>query len=121
MKHQTNAVVAAARNSLTEAYGKLKAIATATATDTPGTDIAKISRKRSKPDKHGHGKGKENTRAGRMLSKSITSPNALIGQSPQRECYVDCEKTHKDARFYTKSHGKEAQVSHHGLPRWQSV
>ncbi|GJR42616.1 hypothetical protein Tco_1310719 [Tanacetum coccineum] len=23
-----------------------------------GTDIAKISRKRSKPDKHGHGKGK---------------------------------------------------------------
>ncbi|GJX57206.1 hypothetical protein Tco_0287103 [Tanacetum coccineum] len=35
----------------------------------PGTDIAKISRKRSKPDNHGHGKGKENTRAGRMLSK----------------------------------------------------
>ncbi|GJV71487.1 reverse transcriptase domain-containing protein [Tanacetum coccineum] len=33
------------------------------------TDIAKIIRKRSKPDKHGHGKGKENTRAGRMLSK----------------------------------------------------
>ncbi|GJS29195.1 reverse transcriptase domain-containing protein [Tanacetum coccineum] len=34
-----------------------------------GTDIAKISRKRSKPDNHGHGNGKENTRAGRMLSK----------------------------------------------------
>ncbi|GJW87093.1 hypothetical protein Tco_0162433 [Tanacetum coccineum] len=33
------------------------------------TDIAKISRKRSKPGNHGHGKGKENTRAGRMLSK----------------------------------------------------
>ncbi|GKD51574.1 hypothetical protein Tco_1280550, partial [Tanacetum coccineum] len=32
------------------------------------TDIAKLIRKRSKPDKHGHGKGKENTRAGRMLS-----------------------------------------------------
>ncbi|GJW69643.1 retrovirus-related pol polyprotein from transposon TNT 1-94 [Tanacetum coccineum] len=34
-----------------------------------GTDIAKISRKRSKPDNHGHGNGKDNTRAGRMLSK----------------------------------------------------
>ncbi|GKD43715.1 hypothetical protein Tco_1268360, partial [Tanacetum coccineum] len=32
------------------------------------TDIAKISRK-SKPDNHEHGNGKENTRAGRMLSK----------------------------------------------------
>ncbi|GKE57092.1 hypothetical protein Tco_1496277, partial [Tanacetum coccineum] len=85
------------------------------------TDIAKISRKRLKPDNHGHENGIECAKDGRMLSKSITSPNALIGQSPQRECYVDCEKTHKDARFYTKSHGKEAQVSHHGLPRWQSV
>ncbi|GKC00866.1 putative reverse transcriptase domain-containing protein [Tanacetum coccineum] len=35
-----------------------------------GTDIAKISRKRSKPDNHGHENGIENTRAGRMLSKS---------------------------------------------------
>ncbi|GJU30584.1 hypothetical protein Tco_1174173 [Tanacetum coccineum] len=34
-----------------------------------GTDIAKIARERSKPDKHGHGNGKECTRAGRMLSK----------------------------------------------------
>ncbi|GKA85071.1 hypothetical protein Tco_0806725 [Tanacetum coccineum] len=33
------------------------------------TDIAKISRKRSKPDKHGHGNGIECARAGRMLSK----------------------------------------------------
>ncbi|GJX94740.1 hypothetical protein Tco_0349326 [Tanacetum coccineum] len=35
-----------------------------------GTDIAKITRKRSKPDKHGHGNGKECTRAGRMLSRA---------------------------------------------------
>ncbi|GJU77827.1 reverse transcriptase domain-containing protein [Tanacetum coccineum] len=34
------------------------------------TNIAKASRKQSKPDKHGHGNGKECTRAGRMLSKS---------------------------------------------------
>ncbi|GKC27362.1 hypothetical protein Tco_1034656 [Tanacetum coccineum] len=34
-----------------------------------GTDIAKISRKRSKPDNNGHGNGIENTRAGKMLSK----------------------------------------------------
>ncbi|GJZ63749.1 hypothetical protein Tco_0620170 [Tanacetum coccineum] len=32
-----------------------------------GTDIAKISRKRSKPDNHGHGNGKECTKAERML------------------------------------------------------
>ncbi|GKF83772.1 hypothetical protein Tco_0248670, partial [Tanacetum coccineum] len=35
-----------------------------------GTDIAKITRKRSKPNKRGHGNGKECTRAERMLSKS---------------------------------------------------
>ncbi|GJR15347.1 hypothetical protein Tco_0797999 [Tanacetum coccineum] len=33
------------------------------------TDIAKISRKRLKPDKHGYGNGIECARAGRMLSK----------------------------------------------------
>ncbi|GJX95181.1 hypothetical protein Tco_0349767 [Tanacetum coccineum] len=33
------------------------------------TDIAKISRKQSKRINHGHGNGKENTRAGRRLSK----------------------------------------------------
>ncbi|GJS17409.1 hypothetical protein Tco_0411881 [Tanacetum coccineum] len=38
------------------------------------TDIAKITRKRSKLDKHGHGNGKENTRAGRMLSKLRSEP-----------------------------------------------
>ncbi|GJT03974.1 hypothetical protein Tco_0838436 [Tanacetum coccineum] len=36
-----------------------------------GTDIAKITRKWSKPDKHGHGNGKECTRARRMLSKCM--------------------------------------------------
>ncbi|GJU31637.1 putative reverse transcriptase domain-containing protein [Tanacetum coccineum] len=44
-----------------------------TAYKTPiGTDIAKISRKRLKPDNHGHGNGIENTRAGRMLSKELS-------------------------------------------------
>ncbi|GJV12789.1 hypothetical protein Tco_1354330 [Tanacetum coccineum] len=37
------------------------------------TDIAKISRKRSKPDKHGHGNGIECAKAGRMLSKALLS------------------------------------------------
>ncbi|GKE78434.1 hypothetical protein Tco_1544554, partial [Tanacetum coccineum] len=32
------------------------------------TNIAEIIRKRSKPDKHGHGNGIECTKAGRMLS-----------------------------------------------------
>ncbi|GJT41537.1 hypothetical protein Tco_0941402 [Tanacetum coccineum] len=45
-----------------------------------GTDIAKISRKRSKPDNHGHGNGKENTRAERMLSK-VNKSQTLVNQS----------------------------------------
>ncbi|GKB73511.1 hypothetical protein Tco_0934923 [Tanacetum coccineum] len=47
------------------------------------TDIAKISRKWSKPDKHGHGNGIECAKAGRMLSKSYTSSKAPIGQFPK--------------------------------------
>ncbi|GKA22789.1 hypothetical protein Tco_0708751 [Tanacetum coccineum] len=43
------------------------------------TDIAKISRKRSKPDKHGHGNGIECAKAGRMLSKVNSSqPKSTI-------------------------------------------
>ncbi|GKA84113.1 reverse transcriptase domain-containing protein [Tanacetum coccineum] len=46
-----------------------------------GTDIAKISRKRSKPDKHGHGNGIECARAGRMLSKvNKSQPMVNSGQ-----------------------------------------
>ncbi|GJS02116.1 hypothetical protein Tco_0318624 [Tanacetum coccineum] len=60
-----------------------------------GTDIAKILRKRSKPDNHENGNGKENTRAGRMLSKSYTSPNALIGQFPKGNDTEAREKTHQ--------------------------
>ncbi|GJY68484.1 putative reverse transcriptase domain-containing protein [Tanacetum coccineum] len=47
---------------------------------TRSTDIAKISRKRSKPDKHGHGSGKERTRAGKMLSK-VNKSQSLVNQS----------------------------------------
>ncbi|GKE00127.1 ulp1 protease family, C-terminal catalytic domain-containing protein, partial [Tanacetum coccineum] len=52
-----------------------------------GTDIAKISRKRSKPDKHGHGNGIECAKAGRMLSKNLTSQEAPIGPLTHG-CYV---------------------------------
>ncbi|GJZ71416.1 hypothetical protein Tco_0635267 [Tanacetum coccineum] len=45
-----------------------------------GTDIAKITRERLKPDKHRHGNEKENTRARRMLSKS-TIGQPLVNQS----------------------------------------
>ncbi|GJZ95810.1 hypothetical protein Tco_0668144 [Tanacetum coccineum] len=46
-----------------------------------GTDIAKISRKRSKPDKHGHGNGIECARARRMLSKvNKSQPMVNSGQ-----------------------------------------
>ncbi|GJU24084.1 hypothetical protein Tco_1162705 [Tanacetum coccineum] len=52
---------------------------------------------------------KENTRAGRMLSKNYTSSKALIGGNPHKQRHVDCEKAHKDVRFYTESFPKEAQ------------
>ncbi|GJV70757.1 hypothetical protein Tco_1490752 [Tanacetum coccineum] len=76
---------------------------------TGGTDIAKISRKRSKPDNHEHGNGIENTRAGRMLSKSYTSSNALIGQYPKGNDTRTMDEAHKEWGCYTKSCLKEAQ------------
>ncbi|GJT85929.1 reverse transcriptase domain-containing protein, partial [Tanacetum coccineum] len=77
-----------------------------------GTDIAKISRKRSKPDKHGHGNGIENTRAGRMLSKSYTSPNAPIGGNPKGNDTRTMKETHQGLDFCTKRRTKEAQEGH---------
>ncbi|GKF98498.1 hypothetical protein Tco_0297281, partial [Tanacetum coccineum] len=45
------------------------------------TDIVKISRKRSKPDKYGHENGIECARAGRMLSKvNKSQPMVNSGQ-----------------------------------------
>ncbi|GKD34816.1 hypothetical protein Tco_1250325 [Tanacetum coccineum] len=45
------------------------------------TDIAKISRKRLKPDKHGHGNGTERARAWSMLSKvNKSQPMVNSGQ-----------------------------------------
>ncbi|GJU41589.1 hypothetical protein Tco_1194546 [Tanacetum coccineum] len=67
--------------------------------DKPGTDNANILRERSKPDKHGHGKGIECARTGIMLSKSLTSPSALIGQNPQGECHADARKHTKMQDF----------------------
>ncbi|GJZ82338.1 reverse transcriptase domain-containing protein [Tanacetum coccineum] len=82
------------------------------------TDIAKISRKRSKPDKHGHGKGKRIQEPGEcyqrvkikgqikigdvamqfkyqaMIWQKKTSHNALIGQFPRRMTR-EHEKKHK--------------------------
>ncbi|GJW72215.1 reverse transcriptase domain-containing protein [Tanacetum coccineum] len=45
-----------------------------------GTDIAKISRKRSKPDKHGHGKGKR-----------IQEPGECYQREKKHKCHImDC-------------------------------
>ncbi|GJX49905.1 hypothetical protein Tco_0276750 [Tanacetum coccineum] len=74
-----------------------------------GTDIAKISRKRSKPDNHGHGNGIECAKAGRMLSKSYTSPNAPIGGNPKGNDTRAKEKTHLSSGICTKRLEKEAQ------------
>ncbi|GJT63414.1 hypothetical protein Tco_1006947 [Tanacetum coccineum] len=49
------------------------------------TDIAKISRKRSKPDNHGHGNGIECAKAGRMLSKVNKSQLMVNTGQPQKD------------------------------------
>ncbi|GKB93116.1 hypothetical protein Tco_0979253 [Tanacetum coccineum] len=73
------------------------------------TDIAKITRKRSKPDKHGHGNGIECAKAGRMLSKSYTSPIAPIGGNPKGNDTRAKEKAHLSRGICTKMCEKEAQ------------
>ncbi|GKA70781.1 hypothetical protein Tco_0776920 [Tanacetum coccineum] len=92
--------------------------------DSGGTDNAKISRKRSKPDKYGHGNGKECTRAGRMLSKrnpppwqSYTSPNAPIGGNPQGECHADARK-HTKIKIVAL---KDSQKKHKGQDQRERV
>ncbi|GJU18227.1 hypothetical protein Tco_1146193 [Tanacetum coccineum] len=51
---------------------------------TVGTDIAKITRKRSKPDKHGHGNGIECAKAGRMLSWSTVFSSLVFLEHDKR-------------------------------------
>ncbi|GJX79470.1 hypothetical protein Tco_0327619, partial [Tanacetum coccineum] len=75
-------------------------------------DIAKISRKRSKPDKHRHENRIECARAGRMLSKSYTSSKAPIGQFPKGNDTRTRKETHKGVGFCTKTLTKEAQECH---------
>ncbi|GJU60473.1 hypothetical protein Tco_1238239 [Tanacetum coccineum] len=74
-----------------------------------GTDIAKISRKWSKPDNHGHRNGIECAKAERMLSKSYTSSNALIGGNPKGNDTRTMKETHQGLDFCTKRLEKEEQ------------
>ncbi|GJU46600.1 hypothetical protein Tco_1203866 [Tanacetum coccineum] len=110
------------------------------------TDIAKIARKRSKPDKHGHGNGIECTKAGRMLSWSTlvnqksTHIQLCIIQVPSSDMAKQnvtklpywsildegitrgFKEAHIDKGFYTKLLAKETQKgSDTRMPRWQSV
>ncbi|GJT38588.1 hypothetical protein Tco_0938453, partial [Tanacetum coccineum] len=53
---------------------------------------------------------KENTKAGRMLLKSYTSPNAPIGGNPKGNDTRAKEKTHQSSGICTKMCVEEAQV-----------
>ncbi|GJS66834.1 hypothetical protein Tco_0681398 [Tanacetum coccineum] len=82
-------------------------------TDDMCTNNAKITRKQSKPDKHGHGNGIECAKAGRMLSwstVSLTSSKAPIGQYSKGNDTRAKEKTHQSSGIYTKMCVEEAQV-----------
>ncbi|GJZ83411.1 hypothetical protein Tco_0648584 [Tanacetum coccineum] len=50
-----------------------------------GTDIAKITRKRSKPDKHGHGNGKSAQEPGFSSKGQQSQPWSTIGQPTKRQ------------------------------------
>ncbi|GJX00489.1 retrovirus-related pol polyprotein from transposon TNT 1-94 [Tanacetum coccineum] len=83
------------------------------------TDIAKIISERSKPDKHGHENGKECTRAGKMLSKTIQGIKYKLAEYyitkrshwpiPTRRMPHWNEESTQGQGFYTKSFPKEAQ------------
>ncbi|GJV35000.1 hypothetical protein Tco_1407477 [Tanacetum coccineum] len=65
----------------------------------PGTDNAKISRKRSKLDNHGHGNGIECAKAGRMLSKLVQETTEKISQIKDRlKAACDRQKIYADKR-----------------------
>ncbi|GKA72350.1 uncharacterized mitochondrial protein-like protein [Tanacetum coccineum] len=99
---------------------------------TKGTDKSKITRKRSKPDKHEHGNGRARKKPGECLQKgqkvnsgqlsSITSLKPLIGQYPTKDATWIVKKAQGMKLFTLESLSEEAQTCHnHGLPRWQSV
>ncbi|GKE75928.1 hypothetical protein Tco_1537969, partial [Tanacetum coccineum] len=73
------------------------------------TDIANIIRKRSKPDKHGHGKGKSVQKLGECY-QSYTSSKAPIGGNPQGECHADARKHTKIKIFALKDSQKKHKV-----------
>ncbi|GJS28869.1 reverse transcriptase domain-containing protein [Tanacetum coccineum] len=88
----------------------------------PCTDIAKISRKRSKPDNHEHGNGIECAKAGRMLSKTIQVIKTDLAEYyitkcsywsiPTKGTLRGLKKTHGEKEICTKRHTKEAQDVH---------
>ncbi|GKC76487.1 reverse transcriptase domain-containing protein [Tanacetum coccineum] len=73
------------------------------------TDIAKISRKRSKPDKHGHGKGKRIQEPGECYQRDKRHISPLIGQYPKGNDTRTMKETHQDQDYCTKRLEKEAQ------------
>ncbi|GJR49618.1 integrase, catalytic region, zinc finger, CCHC-type containing protein [Tanacetum coccineum] len=73
-----------------------------------GTDIAKISRKRSKPDKHRHRNGKECTSAGRMLSKStLGQPKFTSNQSHKSIAQPSKQSSFTRSHASTRNKDKE--------------
>ncbi|GKE16476.1 hypothetical protein Tco_1424053, partial [Tanacetum coccineum] len=74
--------------------------------DGESTDIAKISRKRSKPDNHGHGNGIECAKAGRMLSKRVYAAQIKCklckGPYYTKDCPLKEEGKTLEEAYYTQ-------------------
>ncbi|GJU57770.1 hypothetical protein Tco_1235536 [Tanacetum coccineum] len=97
------------------------------------TDNAKNTRKRSKPDKHGHENGKSakepevpskrsiKTSLGQHWSIKDVTRKLLIGQDSKRNDTLASFKHTREEEFVLKPLVKKNKPLTHGLPRWQSV
>ncbi|GKC58673.1 hypothetical protein Tco_1086271, partial [Tanacetum coccineum] len=85
------------------------------------TDNAIITRKRSKPDKHGHGKRKRIQEPRECYQgptwQKKTSHEPPIGQSPKGLTRKIWKEAHEDMEFCTKMSAKEAQCTKQKRPK----
>ncbi|GJW41417.1 hypothetical protein Tco_0067262 [Tanacetum coccineum] len=73
------------------------------------TDKAKISRKRSKPDKHEHENERARKEPGESYQKVYTSPSTLIGGDPRKDDTVDMKEAQGNKAYTLEVLTKEAR------------
>ncbi|GJW79088.1 hypothetical protein Tco_0140770 [Tanacetum coccineum] len=74
-----------------------------------GADVAKISRKRLKPEKHEPGNERARKEPGESYQKVYTSPSTLIGGDPRKNDTVDMKEAQGNKAYTLEVLTKEAQ------------